>query len=366
MEDSGPNQSQMNDQGEAVEATSAPAASVYMINSNTLADFLPLIPSYDGTSSFQKFLNNFEEIAGHCKWSTNDCILALKLKLKGEAREFLDSQRDLRAENDYSHLISSLRERFSRPLSIATNITRLTSAYQLPSENARQFFSRIEGLSYNCVPDDEGESELAEKYRKQLLLSAAKQGIRHEVLKGVVSSGLGSYAEFKRHALNYEEVINTPDRHIQTNAACMQEPESKFSSLQKQLSELTTAVASLMNRREEKEPVSSPFPREGQQGPPVLPDRCGRCGVRGHLATECRAPFCSNCEQVGHMRRDCGVGNGSLPQRRPPHVNARPPRNYHPQNRPPPPSFNSPRNPLNRNYPPLSSARNTRNQPSNY
>lgn len=280
------------------------------LNSDSVAEYLPLIDTYDGTSSLNKFLLGFEDIASHCKWDEPERILALKLKLSGQARDYFYSQRDLMSCKVFKNVVKKLRERFDRPVSIATCISRLTSAYQLPSEDARSFFSRLEGLSYSCIPED--NSDISEGYRLQLLLSAAKQGLSYDILKGVVSSGLDSYDEFKKQALLFEETLLLPRRNVGMTAACAgtdSESGLTLEKLQAQIETLTNTVAALQSCSQQERPATSNefrfSNRENSDSYRYRARYCTRCGRTGHVVADCFAPFCHYCRRCGHTDENC-------------------------------------------------------------
>lgn len=292
----------------------ATAQTIIPIRVNSIAEFLPVIPVYDGATSFEKFIYSFEEIADHCNWDEKDQIMAFKLKLSGDAKEFINSQRDLKTSKSLKIIIERFKERFASPRSIASCITRLTSAYQLPSEDARKFFSRLEGLSYDCVPEED-ESGTSESYRLQLLLSAAKQGLRTDILRGIVSSGLNSYADFKKHALSFEESLLLPHRQVEASASCEDRSRSdpELVRLQKQIDSLTSAMSALQtslqkNDMSHRNAASSHDRPNRHPADPLMSrqsSKCSRCGRNGHFSSNCYSPFCRHCKIYGHSFENC-------------------------------------------------------------
>lgn len=281
-----------------------------LLNSDSVAEYLPLIDTYDGTSSLTKFLLGFDDISNHCKWEEPERILALKLKLSGEAKEYFYSQRDLVSCKVFKDVVQKLRERFDRPLSMASCISRLTSAYQLPSEDARSFFSRLEGLSYSCILED--NSDISEGYRLQLLLSAAKQGLRYDILRGIVSSGLENYNELKKHALIFEETLLLPRRNVEVTAACAgsnSDSDLTLVKLQAQIESLTNAVSSLQREGQREPPKTSNRGRFSDRGDSdsyrYREKYCTRCGRTGHVVSQCYSPFCSFCRLYSHSDENC-------------------------------------------------------------
>lgn len=304
-------------------SSSDPAAAnridiIPVVKSHTISEFLPVIPNFDGNSSFSRFFDKFNSIAEYCNWDANDKILALSLRLTGEAQEFINTQRNLKQAKDFDLIVNSLRDRFETKSNMASNITKLTQAYQLPCENARQFFSRLEGISYNCVPNN--NSTEFEDYRQQLLLSAAKQGLRVELLRGIASTALNSYNEFKKHALTFEEnfkVIEPLELAATIQAKAGEKSDNKIDSLTDKIEQLTVKLndmqiqlnaQSIHSNKENSHRtrnVNNHLQAQSKK-------KCFRCNKLGHIAKYCRIPFCNFCNRSGHSLDNCFKKNKSL------------------------------------------------------
>ena len=63
------------------------------------------IPPFEGTGDVQEYLRDFEQIAQHNKWETNERGLQLKLNLTGKPRVGID-------DTDYPTLKALLLEKY--------------------------------------------------------------------------------------------------------------------------------------------------------------------------------------------------------------------------------------------------------------
>lgn len=299
------------------ELNMSPVQVIPVVSSHPIGDYLPVIPAYDGTTSIKIFLDKFLRIADYCGWSDRDKLMVLDLKLIGEAQEFTSSQRNVNKSMSFKQLTDALIERFSIKQSVASAINRLTQSYQLPGESARQFFSRIENLSYNCLPAK--SSPEFESYRLQLLLSAAKQGIRPEILKGIVSSGLTDFSEFKKHALNFEETLNLCS-HVESAAVSQKlqsvikasEAPDDLEYMKKQIIELKNSIDQLKVSITEIPRPSQPRPnpnnsqfQNNRRNPQNDSRVCFKCNTQGHIARNCTKLICNFCKRVGHSEDRC-------------------------------------------------------------
>lgn len=137
----------------------------------SVGEFLNFLPTFSGNEkeSLNAFLDKLNDIANHNNWNDNNKIIALKLKLCGDAEQYLKDHPNIRDSGNFELIVTSLKNQFSRKEVVATNLARLTTSYQLPSESCRQFLSRIEGLSLKCIPNP-SKPEF-ENYRQSLLHS---------------------------------------------------------------------------------------------------------------------------------------------------------------------------------------------------
>lgn len=273
------------------------AMSVFEIISN--------VPPFDGRSPLGEFLQKFNLIAEACKWQDDKKILALKLKLGGDASKLINSHKFGNATPSFEDYKKLLEENYGSVISLSASLARLTTSYQLPSETPKQFFSRIEQLSYDSVPSDSPDFE---SYRQGLLLSAAKQGIDPDLLRGVGASALSSYETFKGAVLLLKETLNhSRPAHdvaaayplISTNPF---EPSLQIKELEKQIEDLRNRLNKVQAGENKESRDRHPQRRDNQI-------KCFRCSRYGHFQRDCTAPQCSNCLRFNHTFRECRQRN---------------------------------------------------------
>ena len=292
----------------------------------SIGEFLPNIEGFSGEDSginIKDFIERIEEIGEYANWKSQEKLLVLRLKVKGQAAEYLKDQVHLKRE-DFSGVVAALKERFDIKTSIAMYLSRLTSACQLPNETTRQFFSRIEALSYKCVPSND---EHFENYRQQLLLSTLKNGLRPEILRCIAPIAHLGYARAKTQAIDIEEACPS----VRPAWEATPQTERVFTAVREefQISELTALVKD--NIRMNKETLDALVGRiqslenrvaglfsdigtgednrerntERRNTSFRSTARCRDCNNFGHQ--NCGRRRCGHCNGVSHNRETCWI-----------------------------------------------------------
>ncbi|KAG8189777.1 hypothetical protein JTE90_017693 [Oedothorax gibbosus] len=80
----------------------------------SIGEFLPNIEGFSGEESginINDFIERIEEIGSYANWKSQEKLLVLRLKVKGQAAEFLKDQVHLKKE-DLSGVVAALKARF--------------------------------------------------------------------------------------------------------------------------------------------------------------------------------------------------------------------------------------------------------------
>ncbi|GFU20347.1 hypothetical protein TNCV_2770161 [Trichonephila clavipes] len=111
-------------------------------------NLIDLIPMYDGGESLgiRRFLEKINDVANLGKWSNDEKVTILKLKLAGIAEEFFLSDPTHSQLTEYNDIARILIGRFEKAVPLSTRLQLFSSCIQGPSESVQEFAARINKL----------------------------------------------------------------------------------------------------------------------------------------------------------------------------------------------------------------------------
>lgn len=145
----------------------------------------------DGTGPTVKdFFRLFENAAATGRWSKEDMVRVLQLKVKGAAATFLSTLLDLQGpDTSYDELKKSIIDRFTGKHSQHYHFANLSNAVQLRNESIEAFADRIRRLGTLTI------SPRADPAEQKIVQEEAEKRMLHAFLHGL----LGVPGQVTRH-----------------------------------------------------------------------------------------------------------------------------------------------------------------------
>ncbi|GFU77035.1 hypothetical protein TNCV_1517131 [Trichonephila clavipes] len=164
-------------------------------------NLIDLIPTYDGGESLgiRRFLEKINDVANLRKWSNDEKVTILKLKLAGIAEEFFLSDTTHSHLTEYNDIARILIGRFEKAVPLSTRLQLFSSCIQGPSESVQEFAARINKLGTQIFQSgNSAQNTAVRNANDQLLQSRFISGLRNDIRRFVLS----------RDPLNLDESIN--------------------------------------------------------------------------------------------------------------------------------------------------------------
>ncbi|GFU54893.1 hypothetical protein TNCV_1464011 [Trichonephila clavipes] len=164
-------------------------------------NLIDLIPMYDGGESLGigRFLEKINDVANLGKWSNDEKVTILKLKLTGIAEEFFLSDPTHSQLTEYDDIARILIGRFEKAVPLSTRLQLFSSCIQGPSESVQEFAARINKLGTQIFQSGNSAQYTAVRNANdQLLQSRFISGLKNDIHRFILS----------RDPLNLDESIN--------------------------------------------------------------------------------------------------------------------------------------------------------------
>ncbi len=134
------------------------------------------------------FFRQFEEISIIAKWTPQEKLTILKAKLKGNALQFLMSDRELINSQNYDFVRDKIVDFFSSELPASESQMHFANIYMRENEEIRNLVHRINIATKNYLGTDESENspstkKIIDKFRLTKLISSLLPEIQKEVVK---------------------------------------------------------------------------------------------------------------------------------------------------------------------------------------
>ncbi|GFX16696.1 retrovirus-related Pol polyprotein from transposon 17.6 [Trichonephila clavipes] len=244
---------------------------------------------YDGGKSLgiRRFLGKINDVANLGKWSNDEKVTILKLKLTGIAEEFFLSDPTHSQLTEYNDIARILIGRFEKAVPLSTRLQLFSSCIQGPSESVQEFAARINKLGTQIFQSgNSAQNTAVRNANDQLLQFRFISGLRNDIRRFVLS----------RDPLNLEESINAAlieEQNMKLNQIASEE-RSGLSSAQTEnpvLSALADRLQEIYLRVGRLQEASAVTARKSggnyfNRRENVF--KCFYCGIQGHRQAECR------------------------------------------------------------------------------
>ncbi|GFS59841.1 retrovirus-related Pol polyprotein from transposon 412 [Trichonephila clavipes] len=252
-------------------------------------NLIDLNPIYDGGESLgiRRFLEKINDVANLGKWSNDEKVTILKLKLAGIAEEFFLSDPTHSQLTEYNDIARILIARFEKAVPLSTRLQLFSSCIQGPSESVQEFAARINKLGTQIFQSgNSAQNTAVRNANDQLLQSRFISGLRNDIRRFVLS----------RDPLNLDESINAAlieEQNMKLNQIASEE-RSGLSSAQTEnpvLSALADRLEEMNLRAGRLQEASAVTARKSggnyfNRRENVF--KCFYCGIQGHRQAECR------------------------------------------------------------------------------
>lgn len=216
-----------------------------------------------------------------------DQALVVKLKLTDSAASYLRENLLERGLRSYTDIKSALLDRYRVPENPTEYMRRLLTAYQRPTESARDFSARVEAISYKSYPKNILVTTTGEATRKQIALQAFLEGLAATLKPMVLPQDPKTMEEALRQAKLAEEVVASQNPMAEVAVAQPSHLEDQLRAQQCQIQELTSLVrdlsAQLTHQSTTRPKREFDRPNQGRSN-----QRCWFCSRQGHLMKNCR------------------------------------------------------------------------------
>lgn len=221
--------------------------------------------NYDGTSSFQDYLVQFEMTGDLNKWDEGMKAMELATSLRGTAQTVLS---DLRPEQrrDYNQLVSALTARFEPTNQTELYRAQIKSRLRKKAESVQELATDIKRLVRRAYP--QATSELRDQIARDCFIDSLNE---HELEWFVYQGKPKTVDEAMQLALEYEAFQAGRKRSVnvrQCTKGNNPNPDSDLTKLSNRLGKLESKLESLI----------------GQQNNNVT---CHNCHGKGHKYRNC-------------------------------------------------------------------------------
>ncbi|KAJ8981436.1 hypothetical protein NQ317_015638 [Molorchus minor] len=245
-------------------------------------------PTYDGKTSWQTYMKQFDAAANVNNWSESKKATALIVSLRGDALEILQTLNEDQHKN-YEDLVLQLEMRFGDKHLQQVYQAQLKGRNQRINENLQQYeadIARLVYLAYPTAPRD---------FIEQLAVQVFIDGIRDcETQQALRLARCKKLNEVLAYALEFEAAKQASRGHTRIRQIRTRTPEREYRSnsiynrsnfkddvenLRQKIKDIQTSLENIVEQADRRNQATS-FRRR-------IPLECWNCGEKGHIRPCC-------------------------------------------------------------------------------
>ncbi|GFW78871.1 hypothetical protein TNCV_2058921 [Trichonephila clavipes] len=221
------------------------------------------------------------------KWSNDEKVTILKLKLAGIAEEFFLSDPTHSHLTEYNDIARILIKRFEKAVPLSTRLQLFSSCIQGSSESVQEFAARINKLGTQIFQSgNSAQNTAVRNANDQLLQSRFISGLRNDICRFVLARDPMNLDESISAALIEEQnmKLNQIANDERFGLSPSQTGNSVISALTNKLEEINFRVG----RLQEASSVTGRKTGGDFFNRRETVFKCFYCGIQGHRQAECR------------------------------------------------------------------------------
>ncbi|GFW33348.1 uncharacterized protein TNCV_2795151 [Trichonephila clavipes] len=244
---------------------------------------------YDGGESLgiRRFLGKINDVANLGKYSNDEKVTILKLKLAGIAEEFFLSDPTHTHLTEYNDIARILIKRFEKAIPLSTRLQLFSSCIQGSSESVQEFAARINKLGTQIFQSgNTAQNTAVRNANDQLLQSRFISGLRNDIRRFVLARDPINLDESISAALIEEQnmKLNQIANDERSGLSPSQTETSVMSALTNKLEEINLEVG----RLQEASSVTARKTGGDLFNRRETVFKCFYCGIQGHRQAECK------------------------------------------------------------------------------
>ena len=171
-----------------------------------------MIPDFTGEESVRTFISHINDVKSIGNWTDEYTIQVAKIKIKGNARKFLEHNDELRAAATWRTFCDELIKRYETPLLPVEALHQFRKCKQRAGEGVKEYGERLQMLALARVKPsgDANRDRIKKETIREECLQHFMEGLNDPIRQRVMSADPPTFDDAVTLALKEEQV----ERHV--------------------------------------------------------------------------------------------------------------------------------------------------------